>query len=115
MKSQGATLIEVLVALVILTSAGVSSAAYVSSIADSQLRLLAREEELARAERLLTALSLLSREDLDMRLGLRDMDEFVTIVSRPEPELYRLAVARSADPQRESLTTVVHRPGGGAP
>ncbi len=110
MKTSGAVLIEVLVALVVLASAGVSTLGYLATFVDAQARLEAREAELERADRLLTATSLLARSELDVRLGARDTGEFSVWVSRPEPDLYRLSVTRTATPDEELLVTIVFRP-----
>jgi hypothetical protein len=109
-KTSGAVLIEVLVALVILAAAGVSTLGYLATFLDAQVRLETREAELWRADRLLTATTLLARPELDLRLGARDVGEFWVWVGRPEPDLYRISVTRAATPEEEFLVTVLFRP-----
>lgn len=113
MNRRGGALIEVMVALVILASAGVSSVSYLVAFLDAANRAEAREHAFARAEKVLTVMALLRAEELDLRLGKRTEDGLVVWTSRPEAGLYRLAVADSLAPEREIVTTVVYRPGGG--
>ena len=69
-----------------------------------------REHILAGEERVLAALSLLRREDLDRRLGHHSLGEFVVDVQRPERTLYRIAIGAANAPRVEDLVTVVYRP-----
>jgi len=68
-----------------------------------------REGDLAAEERLLAALTLLKRPELDQRLGRHHLGEFVVDIERPERTLYRIALARAGSPQVEELVTVVYR------
>lgn len=102
-------MLEVIAAILILTLAGL---ALVEVLAGHTLALTAarsREGELADEERLLAAYALLSRGDLDQRLGAREVGPYVVGVQRPEPDLYRLAVGRSEARGIEDLVTVVLR------
>src|ERR1043165_3541865 len=76
----GAVLFEVLVALTILGVAGLSIASVVGEQARALADLRGREEELARAERVIARLSLQDRHGLDIRLGRRVDGGFVTDV-----------------------------------
>ncbi len=107
MSRHGGVLIEVLVALAILSSAGVSTVVLLTAHARAQAHVQESEEEVVQAERLLAASALLTRAELDQRLGTRVVRGFEVAVSRPESELYRIAVARPGGP--EVLVTVVHR------
>ncbi|PYP25412.1 MAG: hypothetical protein DMD55_12570, partial [Gemmatimonadetes bacterium] len=69
----------------------------------------ARERELVDEERLITAYALLKRTDLDRRLGTRAAGPYLVTVQRPEPTLYRVAIARSEMAQAEDLVTVLYR------
>ena len=108
--SSGFALLEALLALMILSTAGLSFVAAV----DSRVRLAAeaesRERAIVDAGRVLTAMTLLKREDLDQRLGRREVGEFVVEVERPERTLYRIAIRESAAMAVEQLVTVVYRP-----
>ncbi len=108
----GFALLDVLLALALLGSAGLA----VISLLDQAMRAehAARdtEREYQAADRVLTALALLHRSELDQRIGTRPLGEFIVDIQRPERGLYRIAVASSGAPGRNLLVTVVARPGG---
>lgn len=112
-RERGVVLLEVLAAVVILGGAGLALVELVAGGTRAVVVARERERELADEERLLTAWSLLKREELDQRIGDRLVGPYVMLVQRPERGLYRLAVRRSAAPGVEELVTVVYR--GGAP
>ena len=64
---------------------------------------------MANEDRVLAAMTLLKRVDLDRRIGRHEVGEFVLDVQRPERTLYRIAVAQTSAPQVEDLVTVVYR------
>lgn len=105
----GVALLEVLVALVILATAGTAMVELVGAGLRSERDARVRERTLAAEERVLAAMTLLRREDLDRRLGRHLVGEFVVDVERPERTLYRIAVAEARAPQVEDLVTVVYR------
>ena len=107
---RGVALLEVLAATAILAVAGLALVQLVSGAAQAVVTARAREAELADEERLLAAHALLSRRDLDQRLGVREVGPYLVWVARPEPRLYRIALGRAAAPAVEDLVTVVHRP-----
>lgn len=109
-RERGVALLEVLVAVLILTVAGLSLAELVGAGTRAIGTARQREGELADEERLLTAYTLLTRSDLDRRLGDRTVGPYVTDVQRPEATLYRIALRRSNAPDLEDLVTVVYRP-----
>ena len=108
----GAVLVEVLAAIAILAFAGIAMVELVASGAHATVAATVREEELADQERLLAAWALLSKNDLDQRLGRREVGPYVVEVQRPERGLYRIAVVRRDAPAVEDLVTVAWRPGG---
>lgn len=114
MNRSGVALMEAVMALMILSSAVVSTLGVVTALGRATVRLEQRERELARAERVLIASSLLTRQELEQRLGVRRVGDFYVWVDRPEPELFRIGVAPALLPSRELLATLVHRepPGG---
>jgi len=105
----GVALLEALVALVILATAGTALVALVGAGLRSERDARVRERTLAAEERVLTAMTLLTQEDFDRRLGQRSVGEFLVDVQRPEPALYRIAIAEARAPQVEDLVTVVYR------
>jgi hypothetical protein len=110
MNDRGVVLLEVLLAVAILSVVGVSSIAFVGASVDVHARLRAREAELVAAERVLIATSLLSRTELDQRIGMREAGDFVVWIDRPEASLFRVGVAPLAQPAAEILATLVYRP-----
>jgi Tfp pilus assembly protein PilX len=106
---RGIALLEVLAAIVILTIAGLSLVSLVAQATASTVTARDRETEQADEERLLAAETLLTRADLDLRLGERSVGPYVVTVARPERMLYRVAVSRATAPDVEDLVTVVFR------
>ncbi len=117
MTSRGVALLEALVALVILTTAGVSLVGLVAAGLQWEHDARDRERVLASEDRVLAAMTLLKRDDLDQRIGRHEIGEFVVAVQRPEPTLYRIAIAQPESPHVEDLVTVVYRrePSDGSP
>ena len=109
MNERGVILLEVLLAVTILSLIGVSSVAFISTTIEAQARLHEREVEMAQAERVLTAMALLSRADLEQRLGRREISRFVVWVDRAEPSLFRIGIAPSSQPMTELLSTLAYR------
>ena len=103
-------LLEVLVALVILATAGVALLGLVGAGMRGEQDARERERTLAAEERLLAASTLLKRGELDQRIGRHPVGEFLVDVERPERTLYRIAVLQARSPQAEDLVTVVYRP-----
>jgi type II secretory pathway pseudopilin PulG len=105
----GVALLETLVALAILLGAGLALLQLVSAGLAAERDARERERVLAVEERVLTALTLLKRDELDRRLGRHPIGELVADIERPERTLYRIAVVQAQSPQVEDLVTVVHR------
>ncbi len=108
-NERGVVLLEVLVAVVILATAGIGLIELVGSGLRAEREARRRETTLATQERLLVALTLLTRKELDQRIGRREIGEFIVGVERPEPTLYRIALLQEQSPQVEDLVTVVYR------
>lgn len=107
---RGAVLLEVLVALAVLAAGGLALVALVQGALADAARAKRMEAEAAAASRVLTALTLLTRGELDQRLGAHPLGEFVVEIQRPERSLYRVTVAPRTAPGQPLLVTVVHRP-----
>jgi type II secretory pathway pseudopilin PulG len=114
-SERGTVLLEVLVALTLLLLSGVTVLSLLSASLRSATVLAERESTLRAADRVLAGLSLLSRTDLDRRLGQHPAGRFVAEVRRPEPSLYRIALWESDTAAVELLVTVVYRPDGRTP
>ena len=108
-NERGVVLLEVLVAVVVLVTAGVGLIELVGSGLRAEREARLRETTLATEERLLAALTLLNRKELDQRIGRRQIGEFIVDVQRPEPTLYRIALLQQQSAQVEDLVTVVYR------
>ncbi len=106
---RGVALLEVLIALVILATAGVSLVGLLGAGLRGEQDARERERTLANEDRLLAGLTLLKRADLDRRIGRHEVGEFVVDVQRPERTLYRIAIAQTSSPQVEDLVTVMYR------
>lgn len=108
-NERGVVLLEVLVAVVILATAGMGLVELVGSGLRAERDARLRETTLATEERLLSALTLLNRKELDQRIGRRRIGEFIVDVQRPEQTLYRIGLLQEQSPQVEDLVTVVYR------
>jgi len=106
---RGFALLESLVALTIITMVGVNVVLLGQSTLRSEHQASAEELSVQDADRLLTAISLLRRGELDQRIGRHEVGQFTVDIQRPEPVLYRVAIVRTAAPARELLVTVLFR------
>lgn len=102
-------LLEALVALVILATAGATIVTMVAESAHAVHQVRAAEEEMRAANAFLSAVSLWSREDLDRHLGDRVQGVWVMRVDRPTPTLYVATLTDTAT-HRELLRTSLYRP-----
>ncbi len=106
---RGVALLEVLVALAVLSGTGLSLLQLVSAGLAAERDARERERGLGVETRVLAAFSLLKRADLDRRLGRHPIGDVIADVERPEPTLYRIALAQASAPNVEDLVTVVYR------
>lgn len=107
---RGVALLEVLVALTIFATAALGLVSLLAQSAEHERRAEDAERVLADEERLMTALSLLLRSDLDLRLGSRTAGPYVVEVQRPAAALYRVSIARADAPAAPDLVTLAYRP-----
>lgn len=107
---RGAVLLEVLVALTLVTVTGSALVGLLAGASQSQAFYAAREDEMGEASVVLQRCSLMSREDLDQRLGRHATGKWLVHIERPEPSLYRVGIALQAAPAHELLVTVLFRP-----
>ncbi len=106
---RGIVLLEALIALAILSGAGLALLSLVTSGLRAEQDARERERILEVEERVLTALTLLKRGELDLRLGRHPIGELIADIQRPEPTLYRIALVQVTSPDVEDLVTVVYR------
>jgi type II secretory pathway pseudopilin PulG len=103
-------LLEVLAALTIFATAAVSVVGLLAQSTEHERRAESAEQRLADEERLLAAVALLTRDDLDRRLGRRAAGPYVVEIQRPVRTLYRVTVALGDAPDAPDLATLVYRP-----
>jgi type II secretory pathway pseudopilin PulG len=108
-SNRGIALLETLVALAIVSGAGLALLDLVTGGLRAERDARDRERVLAVEERVLAALTLLKRDDLDRRLGRHLVGALVADIERPERTLYRIALAQEQSPHVEDLVTVVYR------
>jgi type II secretory pathway pseudopilin PulG len=108
-SDRGIALLETLVALAIVSGTGLALLDLVTSGLRAEREARERERVLAVEERVLIALTLLKRDELDRRLGRYAIGELVAGIERPERTLYRIALSHQQSPHVEDLVTVVYR------
>lgn len=107
---RGVALLEVLAALTILAISAVSVVSLLADSTEHERRAEVAEVRLADEERLLAAITLLTRADLDRRLGQRGAGAYVVEIQRPTVVIYRVTVATVDAPQAPDLATLLYRP-----
>ena len=105
----GVVLLEALVALLILTTAGAAAVTMVAEGARDIQRVRSAESGMRAASAFFDAVSLWSRDDLDRHLGNRPQGDWIMRVDRPDPELYVVSLTDSAT-KVELLRTSLFRP-----
>lgn len=106
---RGVALLEVLVALAIFAAVAVTVVGLLAEATEHERRAEAAERRLVDEERLMTAYALLTRADLDRRLGARRLGPYVVEVQRPHPVLYRVTIAADTIGAPD-LATLIYRP-----
>jgi hypothetical protein len=102
-------LLETLVALVMLMTAGTTVAALAVEATHAAGHARAAEQELRRANGFFEAVALWPREDLDRHLGSHEQGPWRLDVERSAPTLYTLVLSDSLG-ARTLLRTIVYRP-----
>jgi type II secretory pathway pseudopilin PulG len=107
-RRRGAVLLEALVALVILATAGAAVATLAVESGDTVRRTRSAESEVRRAEAFLAVVALWPREDLDRHLGEHEQGPWRLRVERPIRTLYTITLVDSLG-RRTLLRTVLFR------
>lgn len=94
--ARGAALLEAIVALTILATAGTAAVTMAGEASRAAARAAAAEENVRAASAFLETVSMWTREDLDRRLGNRPQGPWTMRVDRPVPTLYLVTLADSA-------------------
>lgn len=106
----GAALLEVLLALMVLSVAGLGLIHALSLAQHALSHAIAVERQVRAANRVLGAMSLLGRDDLVRRLGAHHAGQFMVEVQRPLPAIYQITIRDTSARAAALLVTVVHRP-----
>jgi hypothetical protein len=101
-------LLEAIVALAILSSAGIALVSLAAESARAVERAHAAERVLHDGDAFFAAVTLWPREDLDRHLGDRHQGRWLMRVDRPRPDLYVISLSDSAH-HAEFLRTSVYR------
>ncbi|HEX8361679.1 MAG TPA: hypothetical protein VF613_16300 [Longimicrobium sp.] len=104
----GAALLEVIVAVAILATAGTAAVAMTSESARAVERARDADRRVREASAFMDAVALWTRGDLDRRLGERPQGPWLLRIDRPANELYTAALVDSGG--RELLRTDLFRP-----
>jgi type II secretory pathway pseudopilin PulG len=106
---RGAVLLETLVALAVLAAAAGGAVWMCAEWIRAVERAHRREADVRAADRLLTAVSLWPRADLDRHLGERRQGSWIMRVDRPSPSIY-MATLRDTASGAVLLHTALLRP-----
>lgn len=106
-RSQGMTLLEVIVALAILAMTGTALIATAHESIVAVARARTSGAEIQEASAFMDAVTLWSRTELDQRLGHRRQGKWWLRIDRPFPSLYTLVLSDSQN--REVLRTSLYR------
>jgi len=106
---KGAILLEALVALVIMASAGAAVAALAVESGQAVHRTRSTEAELRRADAFFALVALWPREDLDRHFGEHQQGPWRLRVERPSLTIYAITLTDSLG-ARALLRTVLFRP-----
>lgn len=107
-KRSGIVLLEVLVALAIMTVAIAAGVPLLRTATAASESVVSHEMRLRQADQLLSAIALWPREDLDRHLGDRRQGEWTVRVQHPTPTIY-VATVLDAGVAREWMRTMVYR------
>lgn len=102
-------LLEVVIALAILSFAGLSAMRAVSDTATTVVRAEATEDDIRRASHFLEIVSLWTSADFDRHLGWREEGNWKMHIVREAPTVYVVTVADSSA-SRMLVETAVYRP-----
>ena len=106
---RGVALLEVLIAIAILSLATITLTALAGQVAEAIPSVALREDQARRAGRLLSRYALLPADELERRVGRRLDGEFGVAVTRLRDTTYELSVFRPGMPGW-ILRTAVYRP-----
>lgn len=106
----GIALMEVIVALILVTVVGVPLLARVGAEARLLVQRIDQEALLRTAEGALAEYASLERTRLEQRLGRRAVGSLDVLLDRPSPTLFRIVVVQPDAGDRALMATHVYRP-----
>lgn len=106
----GAILLEVLIAVTLLGLGGSAVGLLLSSYMMDAHRRLATEGQENAAGQVLALHALLGRRELEQRIGSQAAGPFVVRVTRPTPDIFRIAVSDVERAEGELVVTLLYRP-----
>lgn len=106
---KAAALLESVVALTVLSIVGLAAASLSADSTRAVARAQDREQQVRDASRLLTAVSLWPREDLDRHLGTSAQGWMRMGIDRTTSTVYAVTIAERSS-GRELLSTTLYRP-----
>lgn len=109
-NERGVALLEVLVALTLIGTTGLAAIGMLNAAVNDMRMISARETAQTAAQSLMVRYAVMSRRELNQRIGQEEIGTMFVRVTRPEAELYRVAVGQLASRTDEMLVTVIHRP-----
>lgn len=109
---RGAVLLEVIVAMTILATAGLASAAYALQASSAVATARHAERELETAHAFIDAVALWPREEIEQRLGVREQGAWHLELQRTGAVLYAATLSDAANGEI-LLSTTLYRPRDG--
>ena len=110
-RRPGVALLEVIVAIAILATAGVAALSMAAATTRAVSNARDADRELRDASAFLEAVSLWTRTDLDQRLGDRSQGPWILRIDRPANELYVVTLSDTLSGET-LLSTSLFRPRG---
>jgi hypothetical protein len=108
-RRRGMALLEALLALVLLTTAGLAWTALAGQASFALEQAQDRERKVAASAVILGRLEILTAPQLEAMVGRRRIDDHSVLVSRVMPSLYRIEIDVAGE-ANEWLETLVYRP-----
>lgn len=106
---RGVALLEVLIALAVLGAAALATVGALMQGAAAAGHSESTERRIEDESRLLSAVTLLTRDDLERRLGPRTAGAYSVEIARISPTLYRISVGSGGFRSPPDLVTLVTR------
>jgi len=110
-RRSGAVLLEAMVALAVLGAIASTAAWQTAELLNAVSRIRTAEENIRAAQRLLTAVSLWPREDLDRHLGNGPQGPWMMYVERVGDDIYEVVLRDTVSERPVLRTALLREPG----